>query len=485
MVIIAAPADAGFFDVAPRSLDGRTSETNEFSEVLSGAVRRSSSHKRPHAGNEKADHLRTAATESPEADVDAESSSETDEVSPSAETPQTSREKPEASDDSNPSQDEVTSQGDGTDATRVVEKPTAETGVSSVEQTPSADATTTDSAETTQHSSQIAGVVGQSTSHREERITPKSDDPISATVKETTDIQAKNRGKRGQSAQQTANEKPETAAVAEITAVEVAHLPANDTDQTAPQPRSKKGGSGNIRQISISATEELQHAPSTNQSRLGQQLIPQSPASPVATPDTPISLGVAAPQTLNQATSEQSRQATNVQRQTPTLLVEALEKPLAETEVGRTELSPKTTVPPRSAVFRVARAIQQLRETGGVIRLRLAPPELGAMKVQVSVSPTGVAAQLEAETPEAQSLLAESLPILRDRLSAQEIKIERLEVDLMQQRDDQSAQNERGAFAERDPSPHARAARRDSQDDGEELRRLPRRDSVGRFDALA
>jgi flagellar hook-length control protein FliK len=83
-------------------------------------------------------------------------------------------------------------------------------------------------------------------------------------------------------------------------------------------------------------------------------------------------------------------------------------------------------------VQRVANAFKAADEQGGQIRLRLSPPELGALKVEVSVRNGTLSARLETENSTTRSLLLDSLPALRERLSGQNIKIDRFDVDLKQ-----------------------------------------------------
>lgn len=82
-------------------------------------------------------------------------------------------------------------------------------------------------------------------------------------------------------------------------------------------------------------------------------------------------------------------------------------------------------------VQRVARAFESVGERGGSLRLRLHPPELGSLRLDVTVRNGAMTAKLEAETPAAQSLLLDNLPMLRERLAEQNIRIERFDVDLM------------------------------------------------------
>lgn len=83
-------------------------------------------------------------------------------------------------------------------------------------------------------------------------------------------------------------------------------------------------------------------------------------------------------------------------------------------------------------VQRVARAFESAGDNGQM-RLRLSPPELGSLRLDVSVRHGVLTAHVEAETPQARMLLLDNLPALRERLQEQNIKIERFDVDLMNQ----------------------------------------------------
>ncbi|MGD0516620.1 MAG: flagellar hook-length control protein FliK [Thermoguttaceae bacterium] len=81
-------------------------------------------------------------------------------------------------------------------------------------------------------------------------------------------------------------------------------------------------------------------------------------------------------------------------------------------------------------VQRVERAFAAMSESGGTLRLKLSPPELGSVHMEITVSKGVMKARLEAETKEAKNLLLENLPALRDRLAQQNIKIQKFDVDL-------------------------------------------------------
>jgi flagellar hook-length control protein FliK len=81
-------------------------------------------------------------------------------------------------------------------------------------------------------------------------------------------------------------------------------------------------------------------------------------------------------------------------------------------------------------VQRVARAFQAIAGREGNVRLRLHPPELGSLRLELAVRGGVMTARLEAENTAARNLLLDNLPALRDRLAEQDIRIERFDVDL-------------------------------------------------------
>jgi flagellar hook-length control protein FliK len=84
-------------------------------------------------------------------------------------------------------------------------------------------------------------------------------------------------------------------------------------------------------------------------------------------------------------------------------------------------------------VSRVAKAFHTAQERGGALQLRLSPPELGALRLELLVQDGVLAAKLETETPAARRVLLDHLPVLRDRLAEQNIRIERFDVDVRQE----------------------------------------------------
>lgn len=117
-------------------------------------------------------------------------------------------------------------------------------------------------------------------------------------------------------------------------------------------------------------------------------------------------------------------------------------------------------------VQRVANAFQTMGDDGGTLRLRLSPPDLGSLKLEVSVRDGVMSARIEADTPQARDLLVDNLPALRERLSDQNIKMDKFDVDLsgqssggLPQRSAQDAEYQRSAAApSRQPAGTAGAA---------------------------
>ncbi len=80
-------------------------------------------------------------------------------------------------------------------------------------------------------------------------------------------------------------------------------------------------------------------------------------------------------------------------------------------------------------VQRVSRAFQHLGPEGGMIRLRLAPAELGSVRVEMQINQRKVQARVVAETEAASNALREHLPDLRARLESYGMQVERLDVE--------------------------------------------------------
>lgn len=127
-------------------------------------------------------------------------------------------------------------------------------------------------------------------------------------------------------------------------------------------------------------------------------------------------------------------------------------------------------------VQRVARAFDVARRRGeSTIRLRLSPPQLGSLRLEVQMDRGALTARLEVETIAARDALVDNAAALRQRLSEQGIRVEQFDVDLMdrsssgsadargqqsarQNRDEPPSPSTAGAAAQGSDSPDAPAA---------------------------
>jgi flagellar hook-length control protein FliK len=82
-------------------------------------------------------------------------------------------------------------------------------------------------------------------------------------------------------------------------------------------------------------------------------------------------------------------------------------------------------------VQRVEQAFQSMSDQGGTVRLKLSPPELGSMRLEITVRNGVMTARAETETPAGRNMLLDNLPMLRERLAQQDIKVQRFDIDLM------------------------------------------------------
>jgi flagellar hook-length control protein FliK len=87
-------------------------------------------------------------------------------------------------------------------------------------------------------------------------------------------------------------------------------------------------------------------------------------------------------------------------------------------------------VDPSRFIGRVAKAFQTAQDRGGTLQLRLSPPELGALRIELSVKDGVMSASLQTENANARRLLLDHLPALRDRLAEQNIRVDRFDVDV-------------------------------------------------------
>src|SRR5205085_8604923 len=121
--------------------------------------------------------------------------------------------------------------------------------------------------------------------------------------------------------------------------------------------------------------------------------------------------------------------------------------PAAQTTNRRTNVEIDAT----RLLTRVARAVSTAQERDGEVRLRLSPPELGSLRLDVKIQDGALVAHLQTETDAARTAILDNLPALRDRLADQGVRIERFDVDLMQHQG--GGMPDQPGSRQQDPSP--------------------------------
>jgi flagellar hook-length control protein FliK len=103
---------------------------------------------------------------------------------------------------------------------------------------------------------------------------------------------------------------------------------------------------------------------------------------------------------------------------------------------------------------RIVRGLSTMvHQRGGTMSMRLSPPELGALRVQMSIVQGNVTAQFTATTPQARALLEQNMGVLRTALEQHGLTVDRLAVHLSPSesnnaaRQDMSGQQQQGQTA--------------------------------------
>jgi len=133
-----------------------------------------------------------------------------------------------------------------------------------------------------------------------------------------------------------------------------------------------------------------------------------------------------------------------------------------------------TAETPASAQLAAKGAEILANQRGGAITMRLEPPALGQLRIQMQISQGAVVADFTAATPEARVLLEMNLGMLRERLESQGLSVERLSVH------GPSRGNEQGAVPTAGSTGDARQDGNDARDRGDRGERSgTRQDAAG------
>ena len=158
------------------------------------------------------------------------------------------------------------------------------------------------------------------------------------------------------------------------------------------------------------------------------------------------------------------------------------------TTTGVTKELPTPSTPTRSAdpsndpfTARILRGLSAtLNQRGGVLTMRLEPPQLGQLRIQMTITQGTVSAEFQASTPQAQALLERSLAVLRSALQGHGLTVERLTVHTTPQanaqvmRHDSPEQQTQHSREEPDAGKGESRGRRDGHEPGSSDRHAPR-----------
>lgn len=217
----------------------------------------------------------------------------------------------------------------------------------------------------------------------------------------------------------TATKADESAAKGTESAIKTEKFDATNTPQSETQHKSDDSGRGN-------------HPQPDNQPTLASALV-NDPIAPVQDPTAPPI--IAAP-VLTTAAPDRPAGSTATSNSAGAIGGVSTDRARLPAEL----LAPRTAngkhvgaeVDATRLVNRVVRAISTAQERDGEVRLRLSPPELGSLRLDVRVQDGALVAHVQTETDAAKAAIIDNLPALRDRLAEQGVRIERFDVDLMQ-----------------------------------------------------
>lgn len=128
--------------------------------------------------------------------------------------------------------------------------------------------------------------------------------------------------------------------------------------------------------------------------------------------------------------------------------------------------SPSLATPPsrwlqggeyRRFLHRMDRAFELAGQRGGEIRLRLSPPRLGSIRLEMRLDEERLVARIETDSEETRQIILEQFPVLRERLAERGVAVESFQVETRREGDSTSAD-------QRDDSRQRRLRRADEPD---------------------
>jgi flagellar hook-length control protein FliK len=229
----------------------------------------------------------------------------------------------------------------------------------------------------------------------------------------------------------------------------VAPIPPVAQNQTA---TPSSGGESSAAAPIAASISQKQDTKATAANRSGQQdseksgsAIPQNPASSAiaagltAESNPATSLDQRANQLPDKehiqaaASSQADAQETSSGSDQPLDSLSATTRPQSAgaQEVGREQpVGARHHLDPAQLVERVATSLREAHDSGRQLTVRLSPPELGTLQIDVSSRDGVISARLEAQTETARQTLTDHLPRLREALAHLGATVERIDVHI-------------------------------------------------------
>ncbi|MHB8900511.1 MAG: flagellar hook-length control protein FliK [Thermoguttaceae bacterium] len=322
----------------------------------------------------------------------------------------------------------------------------------------------------------------------EPRLDPEPETPRPTTADPNTAAEGKNgeHSLAAAGATRRAGDTPSDAVAVSGTAGQAAPQP--DEDPSAGHAGKRRATGRDPRHRGLKSPQAV----GEEASPMALQKFDQAAGAPIALPENrPVETPAAAPPVEPPPASppgvtEQAGQGAAATQ--TTAVAEFRARPVqTETAAGRSSgQEAARDVDPAKFVQRVVNAFSAVGQRGGSIRLKLYPPELGSLRMEITVKNGTLSAKVEAETELARSALVENLPILRDRLADQGIRITRFDVGVSDQSQGGPFQHPDGGqpfrHGARDADP--RSGRTGAETDAVEGRDLSRPGVDGRLDVF-
>jgi flagellar hook-length control protein FliK len=271
--------------------------------------------------------------------------------------------------------------------------------------------------------------------HRDEQASRTDEQPAfpnsesrTAMTTPTTDATA------AKSAPSAASTKPANAMVEPANAEQLAVAPETDAADDAPVGANPKNTGARETEVKTDGTSRGDakdtSVPSAADRFAHQGVNPAAHAAPQNT-----AAGSVAP--LQSPLEKESADADDAPRTKP----QTIREPGSLTDVRRVDVAPKPVhaagqvvhANPAHVIEQAAQGIQIAHRDGREMQVRLSPPELGALQIEISLKDGVISARLETQTAAAQQLLSDNLQQLKESLSQQGLSVDRLDVFVGQQ----------------------------------------------------